>query len=836
MAITKLSSTTSATGLTTAVPAGLGYITEVSFSQGGVTASGTDTANYGGRNATTIAYGNDTWIMFGTKGAHAWSHNGTEWFSGKGPLPINQAKYFMDYVSDAIYANAQWVAVTRLGKIYTGTNQHTWTERTSPFGGTYINKIRYGNGYYVAVANNGKFAYSTDAITWTLSNNAAFSSIHDIYALTYAGGSANKWVMAGTNGRMAYSTASTPLAWTAVTTGFGTHTTNDANSTVYDMQFNGTIILSVGENGRFSTSPDAVFWDAKTQISGNPTLHRVVWASSTSQWIAAGAGNTNTYWSATGNTFNATSVTYTTNYFGSNGTDMNNSQNQTIPFATDGQTKVAIMTYTGGDQIYQYTTSTSFTNLDSRIVNFGKIRQDNASNPDSWQMTGLPVGYGNLEMIAKGTNKILAFLSQRRLFGGFHFFESVDDGKTWYSAQIKVDPTGTGANLGIGSGPSSGTGTKLQISFLKIINGIWFLGATNGTVYTSLDGEVWLSEFNVGSHVPVTVEYGNGFYVSIATDNRNFYRTSGKPNKTAGQSSTWQQISWNSNGVPGSSNPNETSFSPKFIKWVGEKWVGGWTRTQTLYHSSDNGQNWRSIDGNPTDYMSMIGDRGSVWGNSTFTFTSTSTQMGDDFIFDYNNGVAIVSAANGTNSSNAVINLTISNNLQSWSHHYGMNGRTYSRTESGFLYNTTETQVSTNDQMPHMGRHENANFSTIPGERQHAFNNAMVPVVQVFGDIPMAYIGRTARRGDSSQGVQGEGYGGGSHGYIQFRNGMNLPTARGYFTRQTLRAYPVSKFVQSGNVFLAIGYCDQDQGTQPRTSNAGYFGIYEVPAIDITKV
>jgi hypothetical protein len=836
MAITRLSSTTSATGLTTAVPAGLGYITETSFSQGGITATGTATANYAGRNATTIAFGNDTWVMFGTKGAHAWSHNGTEWFSGKGPLPINQGRYFMDYVSDAIYANGQWVAVTRLGRIFTGTNQHTWTERTSPFGGTYINKVRFGNGYYVAVANNGKFAYSTDAITWTLSNNAAFSSIHDIYALTYAAGTANRWVMAGTNGRMAYSTNNTPLAWTAVTTGFGTHTTLDSNSNVYDMQFNGTIILSVGGNGRFSTSPDGIFWDAKTQVSGAPEMHRVVWAASTSQWIVAGAGQTSTYWSATGNTFNATSVTYATNYFGSNGSDMNNSMNQTIPIATDGQTKVALMTYTGGDQILQYTTSTSFTNLDSRIVNFGKIRQDNASNPDSWQMTALPVGYGNLEMIAKGTNKILAFLSQRRLFGGFHFFESLDNGKTWFSAQFKVDPTGTGANLGIGSGPSTGTGTKMQIAFLKIINGVWFMGASNGTVYTSLDGETWLSEFNVGSHIPITVEYGNDIYVAISTDNRNFYRTSGKPNKAAGQSTTWTQISWNSNGVPGAANPNDIGYSPKFIKWVGEKWVMGFTRVQSLYHSSDNGVYWRSIDGNPTDYMSAIGDRGTVWGNSTYTFTSTSTQMGDDFIFDYNNGVAIASMANGTNSSNAVINLTISNNLQSWSHHYGMNGRLYNKTDSGYLYNTVESVVSTNDQFPTLGRHENANFGTIPGERQHAFNNAQVPVVQVFGDIPMAFIGRTARRGDASQGTDGAAYGGGSHGYVQWRNGMNLPMARGYFTRQTLRAYPISKFVQAGNVFLSIGYCDQDQGTQPYTSNAGYFGIYEVPAVDLTKI
>jgi hypothetical protein len=85
-------------------------------------------------------------------------------------------------------------------------------------------------------------------------------------------------------------------------------------------------------NGRFSTSPDAVFWDAKTQVTGDSRNYiRVVWAASTSQWIVAGAGQTSTYWSATGNTFNATSVTFATNYFGSNGSDMNNSMNQTIP-------------------------------------------------------------------------------------------------------------------------------------------------------------------------------------------------------------------------------------------------------------------------------------------------------------------------------------------------------------------------------------------------------------------------------------------------------------------------------------------------------------------------
>ena len=837
MALNKFSSSSTTTGYVTPIPAGLGFINECSFAGGGLSAGTTDAANYGGRNATAIAFGNNIFIMFGSKGAHAWSHNGSDWFSGKGPLEINQGRYQMDYVTDAVYSStlSLWVAVTRLGRIFTGTDQHTWTERTSPFSSSYINKVKFGNGYFVAVANSGKFAYSTNGINWTLSNNAAFSSIHDIYALVYAAGSINKWIMAGTNGRMAYSTSNVPTSWTTVTSGFGTHTTGDGNSNVYDIGFNGTTLLSVGGNGRFSTSLDGVFWDAKTQVSGSPELHRVVWAASTAQWVAASANATSSYWSATGNTFNASTTTYNTNYFGRDGS--NNDRNQTIPIGTDGQTKVLLMTYNGGDQILQYTTSTSFTNNNNRVVNFGKVRQDDASNPDSWQMTALPVGYGNLEMIAKGTNKILAFLSQKRLFGGFHFMESIDNGVTWYSAAIKVDPTGTGANLGIGSGPASGTGTKLQIAFLKIINGVWFMGASNGTVYTSVDGEIWLSEFNVGSQIPVTVEYGNNWYICISTDNQNFYRTNGVPNKTAGGTTTWTQLPWTNAGQPGNGSPSNQYYAPKFVKWCGDKWVGGWTSTQTLYHSADNCQNWRSIDGNPADWGSYIGDRGSVWGNSTYVYTSTSTQMGDDFIFDYNNGIAIASAANGQNSSNSVINLAISNNLQSWSHHYGMNGRTYDRTNSGFLWNTVETVVSTNDQFQSaLGRQEGANFSTIPGERQHAFNNAQVPVVQVFGDIPMAWIGMTARRGDSSQGTSGGSYGGGSHGYIQFRNGMNLPTARGYFTRQTIRAYPISKFVQAGNRFFAIGYCDQDQGTQPRTSNAGYFGIYEVAAMDMTKI
>jgi hypothetical protein len=830
MAITRLSSSSTALGLTTAVPAGLGYLNEVSFAAGGTGGGSTSEYFYGGRNASTIAYGNNIWIMFGSKGAHAWSHNGTDWYSGKGPLPINQNKRYPDYVTDAIYAGGKWVAVTRSGRIFTGTNQHTWTERTSPFGSSQINKLKYGNGYYVAVANNGKFAYSTDAITWTLSNNAAFSSIHDIYALVYAAGSINKWIMAGTNGRYAYSNASTPLAWTTVTAGFGTHTTVDTNSNVYDLAFNGTTIMSVGGNGRFSTSVDGIFWDAKTQVSGTPELHRVIWMSSTSQWAIASAGASSVYFSATGTTFNATTTTYSANYSGRDGS--NSDRNHIIPFTTDGETKICLMTYSSGDQILQYTTSTSFTNLNARIVNFGKIRQNDASNPDSWQPTALPVGSGNLEMIAKGTNKMLAFLSFRRLFGALHLFESLDDGKTWYSAKISVDPAGSGANSGIGSGPSTGTGTKMCVSFLKIINGVWFMGANNGTVYTSLDGEVWSSEFNVGSHIPITVEYGNGMYVCISTDNLNYYKTYSTPNRTVPTATTWTQYSWITNGQPSQDSQDQY---PMFIKWVGKKWVAGWSRTTTLYHSGDDCQNWRSIDGNPGDYSQMSADRG-TWGNSTYTYTSTSTTAGNDFIFDYNNGVAIAAALNGQNSSNSVISVTLSNNLQSWSHYYGMNGRPYNQTESGALYSTEYWRQNTTAQMPNLWYHENANFATMPGTNNHAFNNALVPVVQVFGDVPMMYVGMTARRGDASQGTDGASMGGGSHGYIQWRNGLGLQTARGYFTRGNLRAYPVSKFVQAGNTFFAIGTSIQDQGTQPYTSNAGYWGIYEVPAVDITKI
>ena len=65
---------------------------------------------------------------------------------------------------------------------------------------SYIYSIYYGNGKYVVGGTNGKMAYSTDGITWTAVADSTFGSSY-IESICYGNG---KFVAGGYDGKMAY--------------------------------------------------------------------------------------------------------------------------------------------------------------------------------------------------------------------------------------------------------------------------------------------------------------------------------------------------------------------------------------------------------------------------------------------------------------------------------------------------------------------------------------------------------------------------------------------------------------------------------------------------------
>lgn len=129
------------------------------------------------------------------------------------------------------------------GNIVTsGNNGATWTDRTSPFGGTAIRSIDYDNGTFVAVGDGGKIATSTDGITWTLS---ASGTTNALMTVNYGNGT---FVAAGASGTLLTSTDN-GASWTGRTSTFGT---SQINSVAYGTRG----WMAVGVGGSYAVSGD----------------------------------------------------------------------------------------------------------------------------------------------------------------------------------------------------------------------------------------------------------------------------------------------------------------------------------------------------------------------------------------------------------------------------------------------------------------------------------------------------------------------------------------------------------------------------------------------------
>jgi hypothetical protein len=161
-------------------------------------------------NIGNIAYGNDTWIVFGSTQMSV-STNPTNGFTAVSPN-------FSQQVRGVAYGNGVWVAVGDSRSAWTATNPFgPWTSRTIPFTSTSstIYGVHYADGVWVAVNAGGEVCTATDPTsTWTLNANTPVQANDQLRCIVYHAPSA-RWYAGGTdltNGLVLY--ASNPAqAW-----------------------------------------------------------------------------------------------------------------------------------------------------------------------------------------------------------------------------------------------------------------------------------------------------------------------------------------------------------------------------------------------------------------------------------------------------------------------------------------------------------------------------------------------------------------------------------------------------------------------------------------------
>jgi hypothetical protein len=109
-----------------------------------------------GNDLISIAYGNDTFVATGAKGALLASHDGVKWQS----RPRGQADF-----SQVVFALGRFVAVGQYGTIVTSPDGVVWTRQESAPAS--LLSVAYGNGMFVASVAGKLLATSSDGVHWS---------------------------------------------------------------------------------------------------------------------------------------------------------------------------------------------------------------------------------------------------------------------------------------------------------------------------------------------------------------------------------------------------------------------------------------------------------------------------------------------------------------------------------------------------------------------------------------------------------------------------------------------------------------------------------------------
>lgn len=265
--------------------------------------SGTSTA------ISSIAHGNNTYVLGGASNLLRTSTNGFTWTS-RTVTSIT--------INDLVYGGAVYVAVGNGGQIRTSTDAVTWTSRTSNTTSN-LNSIIYANNLYVAVGNNRCIVTSTDGTAWTLNTSglqSTFTSNDIVYTngLYIVGGDASGSKIYTSTNAVTWATPNSGRVTSAVTTlaassdkiiaVWGNNFAMSTAGTNWDLPYmpvnnvtgaayeSGLYIRALTDipsiGGSVQTSTDLINWT--TKISGDNSLKKLRFLEklSTGEYVASG--------------------------------------------------------------------------------------------------------------------------------------------------------------------------------------------------------------------------------------------------------------------------------------------------------------------------------------------------------------------------------------------------------------------------------------------------------------------------------------------------------------------------------------------------------------------
>ena len=240
----------------------------------------------------SIAYGNGTWIVGGTKtnsymsmGKIAYStDNGVTWTETDAHFQYGDI-VTIAYGNGRFFAGSKWNQTASTIMTRSDDSGVIWTSANANFNDySRIDGIAFGNGTWVAFTDN-KILRSTDnGETWTVVADNTLTSYQmpaiprKIFSIAYAN---NRFVAVGNASKMAYSDDNGET-WTAVA-----DSTFDTSVTIYAIAYANNRFVAVGSSGRMAYSSDGVNWTAVADSTfGTSSIRRI--AYSNNRFVAVG--------------------------------------------------------------------------------------------------------------------------------------------------------------------------------------------------------------------------------------------------------------------------------------------------------------------------------------------------------------------------------------------------------------------------------------------------------------------------------------------------------------------------------------------------------------------
>ncbi|MDR2534475.1 MAG: hypothetical protein LBD29_00405 [Treponema sp.] len=159
----------------------------------------------------SVSYGNEVYVAGGGSGHIAYAANPTgSWTGAVGPESIFSSTGFVNSIA---FGGGRFVAVggvdNAVGQAALSADGQSWTAPpTLPFGtvNTQMTSVAYGNGGFIAADSLGRAFYSSNSgVNWSaIANNGFQNDNTPIYGICYSS-EKGVWVLAGANGRIAYS-------------------------------------------------------------------------------------------------------------------------------------------------------------------------------------------------------------------------------------------------------------------------------------------------------------------------------------------------------------------------------------------------------------------------------------------------------------------------------------------------------------------------------------------------------------------------------------------------------------------------------------------------------